>query len=646
MGTIPPCEPSELASERTLGSVIETPDAPVTRPEPDATTSAWWRGRVPFWAIPVATVLVGLPMIVAVIGLHGKPWHPVLDLAMTEFRVRDVFTSHTPLIGLPGRIGTYPAQGSHPGPLSFYLLAPTYRTLGQSSWSMEVGTVLIHLLAIGTGLWLMVRRLGWAGLAAGAALFALVLRGYGQDTLTQPWNPYLPVVAWVVVLLATWCVLCGDAIALVPLVVTATYCAQTHVPYLPLGVGMVLLAAVATVVLWRRAEPPARRRWRTATLWAAGTGVVLWLPPLVDQIRNSPGNIRTLLDHFGSPPESAIGFGEGIPIALRHLDVTALAARHLFGTGQFVDDASPWRGGVVLAVWTVAAYVAARFGSRALRALHLVVGVALLLGIVSTARIFGRPWYYLTLWAWGTTMLALGAIVWSGVALWSHRRPSLDLRRPVIAGALAVAVVSTVAATVDFADAHHPEERLSTAVGALAGPTYAAIADGAGVATGVDGRYIVRWSDAADIGSPGFGLLDALERRGLDVAADEYFRVQVTDHRTRPRSDNVAQIHLATGAYIDRWRALPDAVEVATYDPRTDAQKAQYAVVREQFIERLTAEGLEERVPDVDFNLFGISTDVRLSAADQADLSTLIAIGQPMAVFIAPPPADDDAGAL
>ena len=132
------------------------------------------------------------------------------------------------------------------------------------------------------------------------------------------------------------------------------------------------------------------------------------------------------------------------------------------------------------------------------------------------------------------------------------------------------------------------------------------------MATGVDGRYIVRWSDAADIGSPGFGLLDELERRGLDVAADEYFRVQVTGHRARPRADNVAQIHLATGAYIDRWRAVPDAVEVATYDPRTEAQKAEYAAVRQRFIERLAAEGLDERIADVDFNLFGISTDVRL----------------------------------
>jgi hypothetical protein len=605
---------------------------PTTPPVEDTRGRGGPRG----WAIVAVTLVVGLPMIVAVAVLHGRPWHPVLDLAMTEFRVRDVFGRHTPLIGLPGRIGTYPNQGSHPGPLSFYLLAPTYRLLGSSSWSMEVGTVVIHLAAIGTGLWLAARRLGWVGLAAGAALFALVLRGYGQDTLTQPWNPYLPVVAWVLVLLATWAVLAGDDIALVPLVVVATYCAQTHVPYLPLGVGMVVLALGVAAL---------RRSWRVIG-WSVGAGVLLWLPPVADQIRSSPGNIRQLVDHFGSPPEPAIGLGDGIRIMLRHLDATALVTRHLTGTGQFVDDASTWRGAIVLALWVVAAVVAARIGPRSLRAMHVVVGVAIALGILSTARIFGRPWYYLTLWAWGTTMLTLGAILWTALEVWRARRPATDLRRPVTVAAAVVALLATVASTVAFADAHHPEERLSRAVGALAGPTYDAVVAGTGAATGKDGRYLVRWSDAADIGSPGFGLIDELERRGLDVGADEYFRVQVTPHRARPRSDAVAQIHLATGSYIDRWRAVPGAVQVASYDPRTATQKAEFARVRESFIGRLATEGLADLVPLVDTNLFGISVDTRLSAADQADLATLIALGQPMAVFIAPPPSDDDPNAL
>ena len=91
---------------------------------------------------------------------------------------------------------------------------------------------------------------------------------------------------------------------------------------------------------------------------------------------------------------------------------------------------------------------------------------------------------------------------------------------------------------------------------------------------------------------------------------------------------------------------MPDAVEVATYDPRTDAQRAEYAEVRARFVERLSAEGLGELVELVDTNLFGISVDTRLSTADQADLSRLIELGQPMAVFIAPAPADDDPDAL
>ena len=85
---------------------------------------------------------------------------------------------------------------------------------------------------------------------------------------------------------------------------------------------------------------------------------------------------------------------------------------------------------------------------------------------------------------------------------------------------------------------------------------------------------------------------------------------------------------------------------MATYDPRADAQRAEYAEVRARFVDRLAAEGLGELVELVDTNLFGISVDTRLSTADQADLSRLIELGQPMSVFIAPAPADDDPDAL
>ena len=68
--------------------------------------------------------------------------------------------------------------------------------------------------------------------------------------------------------------------------------------------------------------------------------------------------------------------------------------------------------------------------------------------------------------------------------------------------------------------------------------------------------------------------------------------------------------------------------------------------MRGALVARLAAEGLDELVPQIDTNLFGISIDQRLSGADHADLGRLIELGQPMSVFIAPPPADDDPDAL
>ena len=45
------------------------------------------------------TAVVVLPLVVGTVALRRPPWSPVLDLAMTELRVRDVGGAHSPLIG-------------------------------------------------------------------------------------------------------------------------------------------------------------------------------------------------------------------------------------------------------------------------------------------------------------------------------------------------------------------------------------------------------------------------------------------------------------------------------------------------------------------------------------------------------------------
>lgn len=137
--------------------------------------------------------LIASPLVLAAIWLAWKPWAPTLDMAMTELRVRDVGTTQTPLIGLPGRIGNFPDQGSHPGPWSFYLVAPFYWVSGRRAWGLEFASAMLNAVALGVAVWLGHRLHRAKGVVLVAAIGAVAVRGYGLSVLTHPWNPYFPV---------------------------------------------------------------------------------------------------------------------------------------------------------------------------------------------------------------------------------------------------------------------------------------------------------------------------------------------------------------------------------------------------------------------------------------------------------------------
>lgn len=587
----------------------------------------------------VGASTVGLPLLIAAVALHRRHYFPVLDLAMTEFRVRDVGGGHTPLIGLPGRIGKFPAQGSHPGPLSFYLLAPVYRLLGSSAWSLLVSAMVLNVAAFSATVALAFRKGGWR-LTAGVALWlAIVVRGYGITVLTQPWNPYLPLAMWTLVLLAAWMVADGDHLMLVPLVVAGTYCAQTHVPYLVLCVGLFVVAVAVTL---RRSGWSASRG---SLLWSSAIGVVLWLPPLLDQVSHSPGNIRMLQEHFSTPTEPSIGVGEGLRLMLRHLDIVkALFAQH--GTGGFVAAASetnrnPLVGGIVVVAWIGAMAIAVRMRHRWLLGVHGTLACAVVLQTLSMVRIFGKVWYYLTLWAWSVTVAIVIATVVTYAIAWGRGRPergSLAARTGWALGT-AVGVTCTVISIGGAVSAQVPEPRLSEGLGALVGPTVRAITERDGAATaGRDGKYLVTWTDAFSFGSQGYGLVNELERAGLHVGVDRPFAVPVTFHRVLDRSAATAEIHFASGVYIDQWKAKPDQLEIVEFDPLSPAERATFDSLHQQLVAGLRAAHLDDLVVTLDVNLFGLTIDGRVPATLRPLISRMLDLGEPVAVFLGPAP--------
>jgi hypothetical protein len=620
-----------------------------------AADARWWRRvetvaprrlRLVLWSV------IAVPFVLAALRLLGRHYHPVLDQAMTEFRVRDVGTGDTPLIGLPGRIfppgrvGDYTVQGSHPGPLSFYLIAPTYRLAGSTPWGLLAGMIVLNLVAVALVLWLAHRRGGAALTVATAGLVVLTVRGYGWEVVTQPWNPYLPLLFWLVVLFAAWGVLAGDHRLLVVVVAVGSLCAQTHMPYLGLALGMGALCVA--VLAWRWFRHPLERRDLARTAGAGlGVGVVLWLPPLWDQVTNEPGNFRLIVDYFGTPPDDPVGTAEGVRLMLRHLDVTRLLSG-AFGADGYVTRAgfdlrgSIVGGLVVLAAWLAAVVVAVRLRHRDLLALHAVLGWTVLLGVVSMSRIFGKVWYYLTLWAWTTTTLVVASVVWTVVVAVRARGGERAARRSVVAVAGLAAFVSVgsyVALTVEAFGAEAPEQHLSDGLRAVAGPTERALRDGVGAADGPDGTYLVTWSDSRHFGSQGFGLLNDLDRDGFHVGALPVWRVPATPSRTIDPATATAEVRLATGSYVDEVRALPGAVEVVVHDPRDADERAEYERLEREVADALRADGRDDLVALLDTNLFGLQLDPAVAPALQRKVDRMLELGTPIAVFILPPGA-------
>ena len=86
------------------GVSVDLDDDAIEPTDPASTSS---RGlRLPAGVVIAFLVaLLALPLVVALVALRHPHWYPLLDMAQTEIRVRDVTSAHPPLIGLAGRIG-------------------------------------------------------------------------------------------------------------------------------------------------------------------------------------------------------------------------------------------------------------------------------------------------------------------------------------------------------------------------------------------------------------------------------------------------------------------------------------------------------------------------------------------------------------
>ena len=594
-----------------------------------------WRGWAPPAEVLVVLAIVGVavPLVVALLARRDPPWVPDLDLALTELRVRDVGGAHSPLIGLPGRLGTPDHLGSHPGPVSFYLLAPTYRLLGSTAFALQAATVVVHLAGASVTVLLVARRAGARVALAVGLLVAVLVTAVGPNLFTEPWNPDLPLLWWPAFLAAAWLTLCGDAVGLPFLVVAGAVCAQTHVPYLG-PVALISAAAVVVCVRW-----PDRTATDLAKRWIGGAGILLvavWAPVLVDQVRHDPGNARLIAEHLLDPPEATVGWSAGSRLALERLDVIHLVDAAATDPGRLAapvtEGASAARGGLLLAALAIAAIVGARRAARDQRAALALSAATAALAVLSISRISGYPWGYLMLSVCSVALLTSLAVAATVPVVWRRFVPVVRAERRqsaiigVALGAMLVAVTARASVAAERVGATNPV--VSRTVLALVPAVLEHLEPG--------DRYLVTWEDSVHLGGHGYGLVDELERRGVDVVVPDALATQFGAHRTDAAGHVDHHLVVATGDAVSQWGRQPGVVELAHVDVRTPAERSDAGRVRNALIRALRDAHLEELVAVVDDNVFAVAVDTRLTPAARALALRLDALGAEAAVFLAP----------
>src|SRR5262249_42654789 len=180
-------------------------------------------------------------------------------------------------------------QWHHPGPISFFWIAPFYILSGALPAGLNGGALALNLAVLAIMTSIVVRRAGIlpaVALSASTAFYAWRV----APVLTSAWNPHLVIFAMMALIVVAADTISGSAAMLPVVAALASLVGQTHVALLPsaLAVGA---ASVIGVVASRWGKERAASQISRALLASAAVLVLLWALSLAEQFTRTPGNI-------------------------------------------------------------------------------------------------------------------------------------------------------------------------------------------------------------------------------------------------------------------------------------------------------------------------------------------------------------------
>jgi hypothetical protein len=332
----------------------------------------------------------------------------------------------------------------HPGPLYFYLLAPFYIASGEHTLSLDAGAFAINLVALTIAVWALLRfvrrPMALAVLIALAAYLYEIAR-----LLTSVWNPHVLLVPFAA-LLVTGAIAMAGRLALLPIVIAvASFVAQTHAGLLPCAATIVACAAFGGILRARKE----RQEWRWLAA-SAGLALVLWAPPLIEQVTSPTGGNFTAMAHFfgpSGPAEAGISLADAIAVWADALTAPA-RANITVPYGNMIAITHPWFLPALALIEVVLLSLAAWYLRQRRRdtesALALLCAIVSVVAFVSVARIRGGLVDHLVGWVTLLGIVNVGVLLGVACTWIDERRPQLSTPFAIASSVVAVALVIIV----------------------------------------------------------------------------------------------------------------------------------------------------------------------------------------------------------
>jgi len=315
-------------------------------------------------------------------------------------------------------LGPYSRFGwNHPGPSYFYLLVPLYKLSGESASSLFLTARIINLACFAFLALSVVgvsRKNDFVLAAWTIVLLTFYLDRFGPDLLGNPWNPWIVILPFGAFIFSLAAFSTGRIAFLPVILFLGSFLGQTHVGTVPCALALSAASIVLFLVL-RRSAGASREHVPTPGNWACiGLAVVLfvvmWTLPVLEETRNSPGNLSKLMTFF-STNAGGNTFSDAFPALAKQvswLPLWVIKKMPIAVPAFEYDLAAEFFTVLQMVLLPFVLRTAMRKGLRFRTALTALGGVGVLAGMWSTLRIRGDIFPYLISW-----MSGIGLVTWA-----------------------------------------------------------------------------------------------------------------------------------------------------------------------------------------------------------------------------------------